>query len=40
MSLRYGWVDSVGRACATSRQVAKVLRTRGWEGVRLLCPRC
>ncbi|GAB3708792.1 type IV toxin-antitoxin system AbiEi family antitoxin domain-containing protein [Mariniluteicoccus flavus] len=40
VTLRYGWADSVGRPCSSARQVAPVLRSRGWLGVPHTCPRC
>jgi Transcriptional regulator, AbiEi antitoxin len=30
-TLRYGWADVVGRPCEVARQVATVLRIRGWR---------
>ena len=31
-TLRYGWADVTGRRCAVARQVASLLRDRGWTG--------
>jgi hypothetical protein len=32
ITLRYGWTDVTGHPCAVARQVAEVLRRRGWTG--------
>lgn len=32
VTLRYGWVDVVGRPCEVAAEVAEVLRARGWTG--------
>jgi very-short-patch-repair endonuclease len=31
-TLRYGWADVTGRRCAVARQIASLLRDRGWTG--------
>ena len=38
--LRYGWRDVTERPCAVARQVALVLKGRGWCGELQRCPRC
>jgi len=40
ITLRYGSADVRGRPCAVARQVAAVLKSRGWTGTPLRCPRC
>ncbi|PZS29960.1 MAG: hypothetical protein DLM59_11945 [Pseudonocardiales bacterium] len=37
VSLRYGWLDVTGRACAVAGEVAEVLRARGWAGQPRRC---
>lgn len=39
-TLRYGGSDVAGRPCRVARQVATVLRDRGWSGLPARCPRC
>lgn len=40
-SLRYGWAQVKGEACATAAEVAAVLRLRGWDGRPRPCsPGC
>ena len=39
-TLRYGWSDVVDRPCQVARQVAAVLRSRGWPGTMRSCVRC
>ena len=36
-TLRYGWTDVKHQPCATAAQVARVLRTRGWQGTPRPC---
>jgi hypothetical protein len=36
-TLRYGWTDVRHQPCATAAQVARVLRTRGWQGTPRPC---
>jgi hypothetical protein len=41
LTLRYRWRHVVGRPCATAAQVARALRSRGWDGVPRPCrPGC
>jgi very-short-patch-repair endonuclease len=40
VTLRYGWMDVVGRPCEVARQIADILRRRGWLGTLLRCPNC
>jgi hypothetical protein len=37
VTLRYGWADVTKRPCEVARQVAEVLRSRGWDGVPRRC---
>jgi hypothetical protein len=37
LTLRYGWADVTERPCRTAREVADVLRQRGWEGTVRRC---
>lgn len=39
-TLRFGWGDTLDRACAIARQVALVLRNQGWPDAPHDCPRC
>jgi hypothetical protein len=36
-TLRFGWTDVVSRPCAVARQVADLLRLRGWTGASQRC---
>jgi very-short-patch-repair endonuclease len=38
--LRYDWRDVTYRPCAVAAEVAMVLRSRGWTGTTVTCPRC
>ncbi len=40
LTLRYGWFDVIDHPCAVARQVAVLLRQRGWTGVPRRCRRC
>jgi hypothetical protein len=40
VALRYGWLDVRGRPCETAREIADVLRSRGWQGQLARCRRC
>ncbi|MGV9858212.1 type IV toxin-antitoxin system AbiEi family antitoxin domain-containing protein [Gordonia sp. NPDC003425] len=39
-TLRLGWGQVFGRACATAHQVGQVLRSHGWTGSPSRCPSC
>ncbi|MCC2591942.1 DUF559 domain-containing protein [Tessaracoccus sp. OS52] len=39
-TLRYGWDDVTGRACAVAAEVLDVLRSRGWAGGASRCGDC
>jgi very-short-patch-repair endonuclease len=39
-TLRYGYADVHDRPCEVAAQLAGVLRSRGWPGPALRCPRC
>ena len=38
--LRYDRATVTHRPCAVAAEVARVLRTRGWTGTTVTCPRC
>jgi hypothetical protein len=38
--LSYGWHDISDDVCGAAREVAAVLRRRGWDGAGVGCPRC
>jgi hypothetical protein len=38
--LHYTWADVTGRPCQTAREIAELLRERGWPGRASLCPTC
>jgi very-short-patch-repair endonuclease len=41
VTLRYSWADVIGRPCQVAREIAQVLRQRGWTGtVRSCGPSC
>jgi very-short-patch-repair endonuclease len=40
VTLRYGWFDVVSRPCEVARQIAKILRARGWLGSLRPCAAC
>jgi very-short-patch-repair endonuclease len=41
VTLRYSWADVIGRPCDVAREIAQVLRQRGWTGtVRSCGPGC
>jgi hypothetical protein len=40
LTLRYGWTDVAGDPCRVARQIAAVLRTRGWRGEFHPCANC
>jgi very-short-patch-repair endonuclease len=41
ITLRYGWADVTEHPCETAREVAEVLRSRGWQGQLRPCgPGC
>ncbi len=41
LTLRYRWAHVAGNPCATARQVAQALQSRGWRGRPTPCgPRC
>lgn len=40
ITLRYGWADVTARPCGTAREVAAVLRRRGWPDPARKCRRC
>lgn len=39
-TLRIGWSDTVDRACSTTRQVVRVLRSQGWQDQPHDCRQC
>jgi very-short-patch-repair endonuclease len=39
-TLRYSWSDVTERPCQTAREIAEVLRARGWPGQPTRCRRC
>jgi hypothetical protein len=38
-TLRYGWVPVAYHACAVAREVADLLRHRGWQGIPRPCAK-
>jgi len=38
--LRYGWSDVVDSPCRVAREVARILRQRGWQGELGMCRAC
>ena len=40
VTLRYGWHDVASRPCSVARQLASLLRRRGWTGTLKPCTRC
>lgn len=40
LTVRLGWGQVVGRACATAALLGRLLQQRGWAGESVTCPSC